>query len=1147
MIQRCLRNTATVLGLLLLLTISSRTQTPGTGAIQGTVFDPAGRTVTHALVSVQNEATHASRSVATDASGVFTVPLLTPGSYSLTVKVTGFDEKAAHSVRVVVSETSTLEFHLAIAKAGVTVEVSADTEIAQTQSSALGRAVDQEAIEALPLANRNYTQILSLSPGIVVGLPDATAPGRGTQDVTANGNKTTANNIQFNGVDANNLAQNSAAADGEEVGVAVPAPDTIQEFKVQTGNYDATYGRGTGANIDVISRTGTNQFHGTVWEFLRNDVLNANDFFSKLTNQARPVLKQNQFGAAAGGPIWRNKAFFFGAYQGLRSSNGVGGETTAILPQLTADRSAATLGAQFCAYPTAAGGTQVSCNGSNINPAALALLNFKFPNGQYAVPTPQINLPATDPTQIPIGESTFAPPISYNEDQYTANLDQVITGKNQLSGKFFYSRAPTIFPFSPNAATVPGWPTNELDQNAMLVLGDTHAFNSNVVNVARAGYMRFDGISEVSNPILASDLGTESPIGTSGDKIAAPGITIDGLFTVGDSGTPLQWQVTNSFIWQDTVSITHGRNSMRMGAEAKRHQVDVHAPFSTDGLLDIRTFDDFLLGESAAQNGSPTGSSNVTTSGGSSGLFRLDERYTDFATFFQDDIKVASRLTVNAGLRYEIFGAPSDINGRLATFDTRIATRSAPPEGTLSGFVVPSNFRGPVPPGVIKSSSPDLWPTNHGDVSPRIGFALRLFHRPTVLLRGGYGMYFDRLSAGIVESLVAQEPFSTFQFAFGPANGPATLQTPFSPLLPSQSSYPIFSPRIPGGGPSITAVARNITDPYTEEYNLNTQIEIAHDYLFEVGYVGTRSLHVAGSIEFNQALLASSTNPVNGETTNSAANVIQRLPFTGVSAGALAAETRYNSNYNSLQSSITKRFSHGLEFLGSYTWSRNLDETSGSSGSQVFELWLSTNDQANPRQSYGPTDFDRTHRGVLSLTYDTPAFASMPRLLRHTIAGWQASGILTAQSGTPITILDEGAGAVYGNFPFENRAQLSGARPSTSGSLYSRVIGQYLNPAAFTSAPEAPNGTSPSDTDFGNSGVGLVRGPGQRNIDMALERAIPVFESQKIHFRTEFFNITNTPNFGNPNNTITFGPSFGKITSKSNNPRIIQLALKYQF
>ncbi len=372
------------------------------------------------------------------------------------------------------------------------------------------------------------------------------------------------------------------------------------------------------------------------------------------------------------------------------------------MPQLTSDRSAQTLGAQFCAYPTSAGGAQVACDGSNINPVALALLNFKFPNGQYAVPSPQILLPSSGPGQMPIGESTFATPASYNEDQFTLNVDDKISEKNQFAARFFYSHAPTIEPFSPNAATVPGWGTTELDQNTMLVLSDTHVFNPQLVNIARFGYMRFDGDSAIANPILASDLGTQSPTGSSGGKIPAPGITIDGLFTVGDAGTPFQWQVTNSFIWQDTVSLTRRNHALRFGAEVKRHQVDVTAPFSIDGLLDIRTFSDFLLGQSAAQNGSPIGSSNVSLSNGSSGLFRKDERYIDFAAFVQDDIKLSSRLTLNAGLRYEIFGAPSDINGRLVTFDPTIATKSAPPDGTLSGFVVPSNFKGEVPERSLK-------------------------------------------------------------------------------------------------------------------------------------------------------------------------------------------------------------------------------------------------------------------------------------------------------------------------------------------------------------------------------------------------------------------------------------------------------------
>ncbi|HEX4285592.1 MAG TPA: TonB-dependent receptor [Terracidiphilus sp.] len=1130
---------------LVLLTTSALAQTPGTGAIQGTVYDPSGHTVTKARVAIENDATHVSRVVATNSEGAFVAPLLVPGSYSLLVKVEGFDEKDAHAVPVVVSETSTVEFHLALAHVGETVEVTADTELAQTQSSSLGRAVDQQSIEALPLSNRNYTQILSLSPGVVVRLPDATQLGRGTQDVTANGQKTTANNIQFNGIDANNIAQNSAEGDGEEVGVAVPAPDTIQEFKVQTGNYDATYGRGTGANVDVISRTGTDHFHGSAWEFLRNDVLNANNFFSKLTGQPRPVLKQNQFGATIGGPIWRGKTFFFGAYQGLRSSNGGGDQVTATLPQLTDDRSAATLGAQFCAYPTFAGGTQVACDGSNIGPVALKLLNFKLASGRFAIPSPQINLPS-QAGQVPIGESTFSIPATYHEDQYTVNIDHAISQQNELSGRFFYSHAPTVEAFSPNAANVPGWGTNETDQNAMLVLADTHVFNPQLVNVARFGYMRFAGDSSVSNPILASDLGTQSPIGDAGSGIAAPGITVDGLFTIGDAGTPFQKQTTNTFIWQDTASVTHGRQSIRAGAEVKRHEVMVNAPFSTTGLLDIRTFNDFLLGQSAAENGSPSGLSNVTMSGGSSGDFRKDERYTDIAAFVQDDIKVTPRLTVNAGLRYEIFSPPSEIHGRLVNFDPAVADLAVPPTGSFSGFLVSSNFEGAPPAGVTKLSRQGLWSTGYANFSPRFGFSYRVTDSPAVVVRGGYGIYFDRLSAGLAESLLSNPPFSISQLFAGAQNGGATLEAPFSPKLPGGSSFPIFIPRIAGGGPTVVGMSSHFSEPYTEEYNLNTQFQFARNYLWELGYVGTRTVHEAGCGEFNQALLASGSAPVYGETTNSVLNVVQRAPYQGVAPGSYNCTSSYNSNYNALQSSVTKRLSHGLQFLGSYTFSRNFDETSGSSGSEVFELWLLTNDQRNPRGDYGLTDFDRTHRGVLSLTYTTPALRTLPSLARHALSGWQASGIFVAQSGTPITILDDNAGAVYGNFPFENRAQLSGSRTTTTGSLHSRVLTSYLDPAGFTSAPEAPNGTSSVDTDFGNSGVGIVRGPGQHNLDMSIERMIPITESQNLHFRTEFFNLTNTPNFANPSNTFS-SPSFGIITATSNNPRIIQFALKYQF
>ncbi|MGA1984609.1 MAG: carboxypeptidase-like regulatory domain-containing protein [Acidobacteriaceae bacterium] len=1135
----------------LLLAADGRAQGPGTGAIAGTVRDAAGLVVANAAVAAVNDSTDVTRTAATNGAGVFTMALLTPGTYTVTVRDAGFADATLSAVRVVVGETSAVDFRLAVETVGVTVRVTADEELAQSQSSTLGRAVGEEAINTLPLENRNYTQILSLSPGVAVALPNAAALGRGSQNVTANGAKTTANNVQFNGVDANNLAQNSVENATEEVGVAIPAPDTIEEFKVQTGNYDATYGRGVGANVDVVSKAGTNKLHGDVWEFLRNNVLNANEFFLKLEGQPRPELKQNQFGASVGGPVWKDKTFFFGAYQGLRSVNGFGANATALLPQLTADRSAATLGAQFCpsaqgaAYATHAGGVQVACDGSNINPVALALLNAKLANGQFAIPSPQVDLPVSA-GEFPIGESTYALPATYMEDQYTLNLDQVLTDRNQLSARFFYARAPTMLPFSPNAATVPGWPTNELDQNAMLVLADTQVVNADLVHIFRFGYMRFSGDAAIANPISAASVGTVSPTGaTSG--VNAPGITVDGLFTIGDSGTPAQSQITNSYIFQDTVSWTRGRHSVRLGGEAKREQVMVNAPFSVDGLLDIRTFDDFLLGESAAQNGSPEGISNVTFSGGSSGFFRRDERYTDVAAFAQDDVKVGPRLTVNAGVRYEIFGPPSEIDGRLLTFDPTIAQASAPATGTLSGFIVPANLPGTLPAGVTRSPHNTLWAVRYGDVSPRLGFALRLTERPTVLLRGGYGVYFDRLSGDMIEGTLSQPPFSVQQFFSDAQNGAATLQEPYAPLLPPDSAYPLFQARVPGGSNLIEAVSPRALDPYTEEWNVNVQVAAGRDYLVEVGYVGTRSLHVAGSTAFNQAELASPENPVNGATTNTAANVLQRTPYAGVSPVSLFNDTRYMGSYNGLEASVTKRMSHGLELLGSYTWSKSLDETSGSNGAEFYELWLSTNDQLNPRQAYGPTDFDRPQRGVLSLIYNAPSLREGPWLARKALTGWQVSGIAVAQSGTPLTIIDNNAGSVYGTYSFEHRAQLSGLPWATTGSLFARVMNGYINPAAFTSAPEAPFGSSAADTDFGNSAPGLVRGPGQRDVDLAVERAFPVKETNSVRVRAEMFNLTNTANFANPGRQLNTGSPFGTITATANNPRIVQVAVKWEF
>ncbi len=1110
---------------------TGRAQAPGTGGIAGTVLDPSDATVPNARISVVNEDTDLSRILTTTPDGLFRATLLPPGSYSIEVQAQGFGTQTLRSVNVFASEVSSVEFKLKLGVTNTPIVVEGSPEMVQTQSSTLGKVTDEKTIVSLPLANRNFSQILALSPGVIVELPNAGAFGRNTQNVSVNGAKTTANNFQFDGIDANNMSENSASGFDPEVGIAIPAPDTIAEFKVQTGMYDAGYGRSAGANVDIVSKSGTNELHGSLWEFFRNDALNANDFFLNRNGQPRPILRQNQFGGTIGGPIIKQKTFFFGSYQGTLQKNGQapGALQSTFLPPLTDDRSAAALGKLFAGQSGAFGGSAVAADGSNINPVALALLNFKLPNGSFAIPNPQIILPTG------IGESTYSFPGDYRQDQFSVNLDQYFSQHNQLSGHFFYSRENTNEPFTPFAATVPGWGTLQPEHNDMFVLSDTHTVNSNVTNVARFGYMRFNGLQTGVDAISASDVGIATPAGLP----VIPGIQVQNLFTIGPSGEPFYFQNTNTFVWQDTVSLVRGRHSLRMGGEAKRHELVLNVPFTTAGFLLFQSFPDFLLGQSAAQNGS--GESNLFESVGASGVFRKDQRYSDFAGFVQDDVRVTSRLTVNAGLRYEYFGPPTEVNGHLSNFDPSLATAQAPAGGSFTGFLLPSNYPGAVPAGFTKTDNSGFWNSDYKDLGPRLGFAYRLPGKTPIVLRGGYGIYYERLSGELVLQNVGQPPFAVDQSLLGSLNAAATFQQPFAPPLPPSSAFPIFIPRTPDSAISVAAISRSIRSPYTQQYNLNIQTELARDLLWQVGYVGSKTTHLTGCVEFDQALIATPENPVNGQTTTTNENIAQRVPYQGLAGGSYICETSFNANYNSLQTSLTKRLSHGLDLLASYTFSKALDDTSGTGGLSSLDLDFLGNDQTDPQSSHGVSDFDRTHRFVASFLYQPPNLDIGSAFVSSILSKWQISGVMVMQSGLPITIIDSTAGSVYGNLVGFSRAECTGLNQASSGSVTQRLNG-YFNPAAFAPVPTIGDGTG-----FGNCGVGTLRGPDQKNLDLSIQRTFPIKERVNLDFRTEFFNFTNTPKFGQPVNDFAAGPAFGVITSTSGNPRIVQFALKLRF
>ena len=1114
----------------------AKAQAPGTGAISGTVLDPSSSVVDGASITVVCQEGGVSRASKTSAEGTFGVYLLPPGPCLVTVDAPGFQRQTVHDVMIAVSETAVIDLRLSLASSATTVNVPGVQQLAQTESAALGHVVDAQQIVALPLANRNFTQILGLSPGVEVELTNAAQFGRNSTNISAAGANTTENNFQFNGIDANNIAQNSASGFQSEVGLAIPAPDTVDEFKVQTAQYSAEYGRSIGANVDMVSKAGTSEFHGNAWEFLRNDTFNATDYFLKSNHQPKAVQKQDQFGATLGGPLFeRLGTYFFASYQGTTQRNGESNSSlvTALLPPLTNDRSRAALGQLFAGEPTFFGGATVAPDGSNINPAALTLLNFKLADGTYAIPNPQTILPAQN-GQFPVGESTYSIPLRYREDQFTTNLDGRISSRNQLAARYFHSRDETKEPFTPFAADLPGWGTHETDRNDMVVLSDTHTFSSDTIDIARFGYMRFHGFSTNSSAITAAQAGIATPSGLPN----MPQIDINGSFFIGPAGQPLYFQNTNTFTWQDTVSLTRGRHNLRTGVEVKRHQLALNVPYVTTGFLFLGTFEDFLLGESAIQNGSSV--SNIFQSAGASGIFPKNERYTDFAGFLQDDFHFAPRLTINAGLRYEYFGPPSETDGRLSNFDPSVASSQVPESGSFSGFVVSSNLTSQVPAGVLRTKDKGYWNPDYKDLSPRFGFAYRLSDHRTLVLRGGYGIYYQRTSGDLAEQDVGEPPFAVTQMLQGAQNADATLQQPFVPPLPPNSAYPIFLPRTPSSAIKIAAVTRTMRSPVSQQYNLGMQYEITPSVLLETGYVGSSMAHLTGCTQFNQARLATPQNPVNGEITTTLDNIAQRVPYEGIAQAAYICGTMFSGNYNSLQSSLTKRLGNGLSLLASYTWSKTLDYTVQET--PAFDVSFTTGDQKKPRQSYGAAAFDRTNRFVLSFSYETPRPHWGDAILRHALSGWEFSGVVVEQSGLPITVTDSSAGSVFGDLVFTNLAQCTGANPASPGPITAR-LNSFFNPAAFTDPPAIGNGTG-----FGNCGIAITRGPGQHNLDFGIIRILSIGERVKLQFRSEFFNLTNTPDFGLPVSDRSTGPGvFGAITSTVENPRLIQLALKASF
>ena len=1215
------RRCACIIAVFLVFIVSApflRAQTATTGALSGTVTDATGAVIANATVTVSSTGTSQTRTAVTGSDGSYKVGLLPPGTYRVKFEVSGFNAAEVPSVTVNVTETAVLNQALTVGSQSQAVEVQAEAETVQTTDATVGTVMPGQTIADLPLTSRNYTNLLGLTAGSNVSVFNAANVGKGTQDIAVNGGATTDNNFLQDGAPIELSSGSGSAVDaGGNSGIAIANPDAIQEFKIQTSMFDAGYGRKPGANVNVITKSGTNDFHGTAFEFFRNTALNANGFFRNssppingVPNNSRQVLNQNQFGGVFGGPIKKDKLFFFASYQETRQSNGIAvqGYAAATLPPIPAgDRSntaafAAALGATFCPTVaqggtcpaatggvTGAGGVQVLPNGSNINPVALAILQLKNPDGTYFIPS------SSNGTYQ---NTSFSIPTQYAEHQALGNLDYVVNAKNTLSLRWMYSADPTLVPFgSVGGSSTSTTPSNDLPGSAGhyeftaddSVLRLTSVLSNTLVNEVHVSLQRIVSNIYYLVPFTDEQVGI-SPITSTINGLDQ--IAVSGLFTVGTWGaTSLSQRNNSSWELADNISWAHGKQTIRTGFEYERDRVNQNLKGDSLGQMTFQTFQDFLLGLPGCAPGTSgplptqcnalnpggtngTASSNLSNTGttatdaGPLGVY-VAFREPAGSAYVQDDVKFSPRLTVNLGVRWEYNGLVNSKNGQETNvwpnlINTVPIPGSTPATGTLAGFVVPSNYIpsiNPAPPvGGLFQSNHTIG-TQNGiplkDFAPRVGVAWQPLNTDRFVVRSGFGYFYDRVTqANYTTTYYIAQPYATFISKSGSSNYFATEAQPY--IVPPIEWQPRWVNFANGTGSNLSEYIQdpNYLTPLLMEWNLNVQYEFLPTWVLEMGYVGSHGIHqIAQGRLINQAELVGSptANEAPGiaaglVTTNTVANAPLRVPYLGFAPGGLIdATTQGDDKFNSFQATVRKTLSHGLSFQAAYTWSKSL-----TTANLLIDNALNNGSQYQPNASYRP------QRLTFNYSWDLP-FGHPEGLKGKLVNGWNLSGVTIVQDGTPLTITDSRGGSVYGFGAGSGETSTAQYCPgmgvgniATPGGIEARLGGAggtgYLNKAAFCAPPIL--GSDGIATGYGNVPIGNILGPGQFNWDMSLVKTTRVGglrEDATLQFRTEFFNTFNHPQFNNPAVLDASKSTFGQITSTSVSPRLIQFALKYAF
>ena len=1117
--------------------------------IRGIVTDPSGAAVPGAEVRAINVQTQVSQIVTTQADGSYDFLSLPPGTYDVRVTKPGFRTITAHNIPLTLNQVYNLPIALEVGQVSESVTVEASPTQVESSTTQLSTVIDSKQIVDLPLLGRNWTQLQQLVPG-VVGSSDRFGTGG---NYAANGSESQQNSFLINGADSMDLGLNAP--------LIVPSPDAIDQFNLIESTINPEYGRNSGGILNAIIKSGTNQLHGDAFEFYRDTFLNAKDFFQLTT----PVFHQNQYGGTLGGPILKDRSFFFLSYQGTRNrapdANEVSNTMTVFtqaqrngfFPDIASSTNTSPIPLQGSNGATYPAGTKYSTlfptghiPAADFNPLAVQLMNKYIPLPNFGA-----------------NQFSFNPIESSDVEQGIARIDHTFGTYDSLWASLLFEGVSVLhsLSFEPQGISLPGFGESDDERQKQFIAQETHTFNSNTLNEFRVAYLRF--IYPAGAP---TNSGSPASFGFSGINPQFPGsnssmpfMSLTGYFNLGYSPYEPQTRRENTYQLDDNLSKVVGSHTLKFGFDGRRYEVDqIYAAFNNGdytfgGAGPYSTSDpaaDFLLGipDSFAQE-----SGGVQT-------FRSYEFYL----YAQDSWKATNKLTLNYGAGWQIDTPLNEHQYHGEDINCFI-----PGEQSSIFPTAPKGLTFPGDPGCTSSGYHQHWE----NLGPRFGFAYSPFKDNKTSIRGGFGIYFNRTEEELALQQLGSAPFSATSFGAGAIGGQPGFINPYQNLVTGQSVSSPFPYTAPKPGTAFNfasleplgfnAVSPQFTDPYAMNYNLNIQRELPGAMVLQVGYVGSQGRHLELTTEANP-ISPAGTAACAANPTCVAQNVVQAIAFPNHSLyapGNVIASVGYQeavgaSNYNSLQVQLKKRLTHGLMFQASYTWSHAIGDTSGFEGSGAAPGgYIRIDDPYNFALDRGDLNFDARHRFVVNYNYQFPIPKMENAFGKYVLDGWQITGITTLQTGFPVIIGDSNtlslqcpglAVEFYGCWDAPNVV----GSPSTYNPRNAILSfgsnppqpNYYFNPNAF--GPETPG-------VLGNEGRGNFHGPGINHTDLSLFKNIKFTESRYLQFRLEAFNVFNHTQFLFFNSVTSWedfnaASTFGRVTTASAG-RVLQLGAKFYF